>query len=224
MRIAWCIPCVLAFAVLCATAVSPVVAENQLGPTAVDELEKLPVGLKVTHYPNPCLAIETDKEIDKKSGNRLMRYAWRFKTTISPVDSDVKVTEFGGYQRLNGKWFFTNITQKPFTSKEFADWYSCPDALVKMGNLYSDPESWITSEVLGGAKLRWYYIGTDATGRRVRGDAVAETKAELDPAGAAGPSAEAPGRFLGRIRVAWRAGPQRGPGGLHPDVFPSFEE
>jgi hypothetical protein len=189
MNIAWRIASFLAVTVFCVTTASPVGADNPPGPTSIEDLDKLPIGLKVTHYPNPCLATETEV----KAGSALLQYTWWFKTSVSPTDSDVKLTEFGAYGWQDGRWVFANFTRKPFSSKDFADWYSCPDAALKKGTIYSDPKNWATSSVLRAGKARWYYVGLDANGRRVKGDAVIEEKGEVDPAKPGDSSADASG-------------------------------
>jgi hypothetical protein len=144
-------------------------------PTTIEELDKLPVGLKVVHEPNPARATET------KGSERRDRYTWWFKTTVRSTGSDVKIVEFGAYAWHGGKWVFANFTGKPFSPEDFAQWYSCPGAVVKGGKAYSDPTNWGSSQRLTAGKARWYYIGEDAKGRRVKGEAVVEQKGEVDP-------------------------------------------
>jgi hypothetical protein len=150
-------------------------ATDDATPTTIKELDKLPVGLKVVHDPNPARATE--------SGNseRRGKYTWWYKTTVAPTGPDVKVVEFGAYAWHDGKWVFANFSGKPFSAKDFAQWYSCPDALIKEGKAYTDPTNWGSAQELAAAKARWYYIGIDSKGRRVKGEAVIEQKGEIDP-------------------------------------------
>jgi hypothetical protein len=101
-------------------------ASDELKPPTIDELDKLPVGIKVTHDPNPARATESPKQ---KTG----RYFWYFKTTVMALEGDVKLTQFGSFSRVGKVWHFGNFSGKPFTSKDFADWYSCADATLKKG-------------------------------------------------------------------------------------------
>ena len=144
-------------------------------PTTIESLDKLPVGLKVVHDPNPARATESD------SDKRRSKYTWWYKTTVNSTDQDVKIVEFGAYVWHEGKWVFSNFSGKPFSSKDFAQWYSCPDALIKEGKAYADPTNWGSGESLIARKARWYYIGVDSKGRRVKGEAVIEQKGEIDP-------------------------------------------
>jgi hypothetical protein len=163
------------FGAACAFLPLPVDAAGDDEPTSQEQLDKLPVGMKVTHDPTPSRATDTSNR------KGLQKYTWFFKTTVQPTDSDVKITEFGAYGWEGGKWVFRTITRKPFTAKDFADWYSCPDALAKKGKGYADTNNWVTGPELVAGKSRWYYIGVDGSGRRVKGEAVSEEKAELDP-------------------------------------------
>lgn len=150
-------------------------AAGEENPTTLEELDKLPVGLKVVHDPNPALATDTS------NSKRLAKYTWWFKTTVTPTGPEVKIVEFGAYVLFNGKWEFSNYTRKPFSSKDFADWYSCPDALIKQGKSYVDPTNWGGNQELAAVRSRWYYIGIDSNGKRVKGEAIIEQKGEIDP-------------------------------------------
>lgn len=169
--VSWLI--ILMVSVICL--VSLAAAADDPKPTTIEELDKLPVGLKVVHDPNPARATETG------GSERRRKYTWWFKTTITPTDSDVKIIEFGTYAWHGGKWVFTNFSGKAFSPKDFAEWYSCPDAAVKKGKAYTDPTNWASAQELAAGKARWYYVGVDAKGRRVKGEAVIEQKGELDP-------------------------------------------
>jgi hypothetical protein len=143
--------------------------------TTPEELDKLPEGLKVVHEPEISLATLTGKS------ERRAKYTWWYKTTVSAIDSEVTIVEFGGFTWQDGKWTTGNFTGKPFTAEDFADWYSCPKAVLKSGKSYADPTNWSTDRELRPGKMRWYYIGIDSKGKRVKGEAVIELKDEIDP-------------------------------------------
>src|ERR1700687_3028395 len=88
----------------------------------IEELAGLPVGLKVTHTPNPVGAV--------RGGPSGERYSWVFKTSVRSLRGPVQIVEFGGFSRVFGKWVFGNFTGRPFTPEDFADWYACPGAVV----------------------------------------------------------------------------------------------
>ncbi len=160
---------------LCLPLATPMRAADNVKPTTIEELEKLSLGLKVVHDPNPALATET------AGSKRRNKYTWWFKTTVTATVPNVKVVEFGTYAKHDGKWVFANFSGKPFSAKDFAEWYSCPEALLKEGKAYTDPTNWGSAQELAAIKARWYYIGIDGKGRRVKGEAVIEQKGEIDP-------------------------------------------
>lgn len=149
-------------------------ADEPKFPT-VEEFDKLPVGIKVVHEPKVALATLTGKS------ERRAKYTWWYKTTVSATDGPVTIEQFGGFVWQDGKWVAGTVTGKPFTAEQFAEWYSCPKGVLKADKAYSDPTNWDSRPELKAGKTRWYFIGTDAKGRRVRGDAVVELKGEIDP-------------------------------------------
>jgi hypothetical protein len=141
-----------------------------------EELDKLPVGITVTHEPKTALATLTGKS------ERRAKYTWWYKTTVSAKDAEVTIVEFGGFRWQKDKWVNGGtITGKPYTGDDFADWYGCPKGVLKPGKSYSDPTNWSTDAELTAGKTRWYFIGVDAKGKRVKGEAIIEQKAEIDP-------------------------------------------
>jgi hypothetical protein len=102
--------------------------------------------------------------------------------TVSAIDQDVTIIEFGALFQSDGRWVNgRTITGKPYTADELADWYKCPKALLKKGQSYSDPTNWSSAGELKAHKARWYFVGIDAKGRKVKGEATVECKAEIDP-------------------------------------------
>jgi hypothetical protein len=153
---------------------SQAVEENSF--LSIKELEKLPKGIKVVHDPKTALATLTGRS------ERRAKYTWWYKTTVIAIDSDVTIVEFGAFAWMNGKWINGGtFTGKPYSAKEFAEWYQCPKAVLKKGKTYSDPTNWSSDFVLRAGKMRWYFVGIDAKGNRVKGEAVIETKPEIDP-------------------------------------------
>jgi hypothetical protein len=140
-----------------------------------EELDKIPEGIKVLHEPKMVLASLSGKSV------RRSKYTWWYKTTVSTADDDVTIIQFGGFAWKDGKWFPGSFTGKPYTVEDFADWYKCPKGVLKKGESYSDPTNWASEPELVAGKTRWYFIGVDGTGRRVKGEAIVELKAEIDP-------------------------------------------
>lgn len=151
-----------------------VLADEARFPTP-DEIDKLPDGIKVFHEPKAVLATLTGKS------ERRAKYTWWHKTTVSATDGEVTIEHFGAFRWKDGKWVAGSFTGKPFTAENFAEWYSRPKGVLRTGKRYSDPTNWTSEPELKAGKTRWYFIGTDAKGRRVKGQAVIELKAEIDP-------------------------------------------
>ena len=149
---------------------------NDPGFITAEELGKLSIGLKVAHEPEVALATEIGRSASPA------KYRWWYKTTVSAIGGEVTIVEFGALAWHDGRWVTGgSITERPYTAKEFADWYSCPNAVIKPGETYSDPTNWSSSSELLAEKSRWYYIGVDGSGRRVKGEAIVEQRAEIDP-------------------------------------------
>ena len=111
----------------------------------LDELAKLPFGLKVVHTPHKVLA-----EIGGRSGRA---YTWTYKTSFTSTNGTVVIKEFGAFGWHNDEWVFGTITGKPFTSGDFADWYSCPGSRLTEGMEVSDSSNWNGHDALRGHKI-----------------------------------------------------------------------
>jgi len=141
-------------------------ATSQPRFTPFDELAKLPVGINVSHDPEAPSARLADPKIFRA------KYVWDFGTTVSSIDGDVRIVEFGTFSRRGNIWMHgATLTGRPYGPKEFAEWYSCPEAVLKGGTLYSDPKNWSSSNRLSIGIQRWYFVGIDAKGQKVKGDA-----------------------------------------------------
>lgn len=150
-------------------------AADEPRPLTPEELDKLPEGIKVVHEPKVALATLTGKS------ERRGKYTWWHKTTVSAIESEVRIVAFGGFVWEGGKWVFRSLTGKPYTENNFAEWYSCPKAVMKPRKFYTDPTNWSSDPELRAGKTRWFFIGIDAKGKRVKGEAVIELRAEIDP-------------------------------------------
>ena len=139
---------------------------DTLTTNKLDELAKLPFGLKVVQTPEKVLAVH-----DGRSGHA---FTWLYKTSVTATNGSVVIKEFGSFVWQNGKWVFSNFTRKPFTSEDFADWYSCPGATLVEGREFFDGSNWTGGDTLREGKMLWYFIGVTTDGRRVKGEAVVE--------------------------------------------------
>ena len=76
----------------------------------------------MTHSPNPVVAVMT-KDKDQP-------FAWEFGTTVEAVSSELNIVEFGCFNLSNGNWRFANAGGRPFTTQQFAEWYSSAEGAV----------------------------------------------------------------------------------------------
>jgi len=129
-----------------------------------EELATLPVGLRVTHNPNPVKA--------QAKGRSGQRYTWLYETRVAAVSDDVTITEFGALFRKGplGNWQLRTIYDRPFRPGEFADWYACPGAVVHAGAACVDKVNYNGGDQTGEFETRWYFIGRTRTGQLVKGD------------------------------------------------------
>ena len=61
-----------------------------------------------------------------------------------------------------------------FPASELRD--RSPDAAEVLGG----PKNWSSGQQLGAGRQRWYFVGIDANGRKVKGEAVIDLKPELE--------------------------------------------
>ncbi len=144
---------------------------KSLQPFDLSDLGTLPIGLEVVHTPDSVLA--------QKGGGSGYDYTWTFQTTVRSTGAPVTIQEFGALMDDNGRWVLGNFTKKFFTQNDFAEWYSCPGGLVTEGNEFSDPSNWGGADCLRPGKTKWFFVGIDDNGNRVKGEAVVEQIAEL---------------------------------------------
>ena len=164
----WVIP-ILVFAAI--IVIISIIRKDNMSKTKMAELASLPIGLEVCHNPNPVRA-----SLDGRSGRK---YTWLYSTTVKALNDDVEITEFGAFSWHNGQWIFSTIYARPFTQEEFAEWYSCPKAIIRKSEVVTDPNNYSGADVLISSKAKWYFIGITKSGRRVKGEAVVEEQAQV---------------------------------------------
>ncbi len=166
---------VLLIGAMCATAAATEEEDNveQLKVTTqkLVELESLPVGIRVAHTQSPILATW--------DGSKELKCKWTYETTVSSIDRTITVEEFGMFYWFGERWLFGNYTEDPFSRQDFEKWYTCPDAMLTSGSSFTDPSNWSASSCLSPGKSRWYFIGTDSNGVRVKGEGIVELVGEF---------------------------------------------
>lgn len=151
----------------------PHVDQKEFADPILREWSALPDGIKVTHFPRRVGA-----RIEQKHGRPI--YRWIHRTAVSSRNGPITIEEFGAFGWHDGQWVFSTITGKPFAQRDFADWYGCPFGRLEPACEYADAGNWSRSEALTAGKSRWIFVGTDSTGKRVKGDAIVEHLAELE--------------------------------------------
>lgn len=133
------------------------------------ELASLPVGLIVTHYPNPTQA--------RAVSDARWPYVWHYLTTVRALVGAIRIKEFGAFAWKDGAWEFSSLTGKPYSSRHFREWYSCPDGVVRSDSHCSDSRNWSRRSSPEDSQTLWYFIGVDEKGKRVKGEAIIELSA-----------------------------------------------
>lgn len=130
------------------------------------ELAALPVGLHVTHTPNPVKP--------QAKGRSGQRYTWQYETRVAAISEDVTITEFGAlfHRGPLGAWQLRTIYDRPFRPGEFADWYACPGAVVHVGTACVDKVNYTGGDQPGALETRWYFIGRTRSGQLVKGEEI----------------------------------------------------
>jgi hypothetical protein len=158
--------------------------ENAVSTDLPEILKDIPVGIEVINEPSKIYA-----EIDPKDTSK---YYWKLKTYLKAMNTDVKIIEFGDYEKnSDGSWVLHNYSGRKFTSKEFSEWYfvsktdefsweNAVDAKIKKEVSYVDVSNWTNrSDSLVAQKGIWYFIGLDANNKKVMGYAEYENLPEL---------------------------------------------
>lgn len=137
-----------------------------------EKLKGIPDGIIVKHSPDIVFA-------EKTGTDTTTMYAWNFATTLKSIGRDLEIVEFGAYTMYNGQWVLTTITGKPFTNKDFREWYNCKKGKLKSGKEYSDKSNWYSNPLLQESKALWYYIGMSKEGELYKGASLIEYMPEV---------------------------------------------
>jgi hypothetical protein len=144
--------------------------ENNDYSVLPEKLKDIPDGIIVKHTPDTVYA--------EKTGKDTIMYYWNYVTMVKASTRDLEITEFGAYSWVNGKWNLYTVTGKPFTNRDFREWYHCKKGMMKTGKEYSDKSNWNRNALLQKGKALWYYIGRDANGNLYKGTAIVDYMAE----------------------------------------------
>ncbi len=139
------------------------------------ELASLTEGLSVSHAPDP---VRYTSHIPSLSGVN-----WQYSTTVSSVAGPVTIIEFGYFVERNGQWGLSYGLEVPYTytSSDFAERYGCPNSELQPGGSYTDAQNRSVIDCVPEQMVKWYFIGLNANGDRVKGESNVKLLTELDP-------------------------------------------
>jgi hypothetical protein len=146
-------------------------SQYELSEAKLLELESLPLGIAVTHDSESALATW--------DGRQNPPIKWYYTTEVSSLSESVTITEFGSFAWYEDQWVFNNVTGKPFTQLDFEKWYSCPGGQLVGEQAFADHSNWSSGCRLAAGKARWYFIGVNELGERVKGEAIIELAADF---------------------------------------------
>ena len=139
--------------------------QDALGPheseVKLAELASLPQGLTVTHTPDPVTS-----SIFGPSGVQ-----WAHSTTVSSTVGPVTIIEYGFLLERNGRWTDETWIRSKYSASEFAKNFECPESKILPGKSYTNEWNRSGSDNLLEQFGKWYFIGLDSQGNRVKGEA-----------------------------------------------------
>lgn len=142
---------------------APQTPEPPSGSRALPQkLRGIPVGILVLHHPNPCFP--------KSEGGG---FVWRHDTTVQSLVGDLTLIEYGAYLYSAAGW----VLRATMAPNDFARTYRCPDAKLRKGRTYTDPDNARYGEKPTAGDALWFFLAEDAKGRLFKGTALVETEA-----------------------------------------------
>ena len=136
-----------------------------------EELRNIPVGIFLSHSPNPNYPILNDStEIVKN------KYLWKHSTFVQSIDKDLEVIKAGSYVWFSEKGWFNNIQ---FDNKMFSEKFNCKNGYLKKDIKYCYEKNYRFGNNLFGGDALWYIIAKDKEGLIYKGISLIETEAKL---------------------------------------------
>jgi hypothetical protein len=136
-----------------------------------EKLENIPDGIEVINIPDTVRAAKIEGDTNN--------YYWFHKTSVKALNEDLEITEFGAYHWDYGDWEFGTVTGKPFTKKDFEDWYNCKSGKLIKGKEYTDKKNWSRLPELQNSIVLWYYLAKNEKGEIFKGTAMVVCLTEL---------------------------------------------
>ena len=136
------------------------------------KINDIPIGILVDIIPDTVYA-SLNEDYPHTSG----KYIWKYSTHVSSINKELVIEEFGAYTWYNNNWVLSTIESKPYTLKDFEEWYSCDKGILKKGVTYTDSNNWSKNDILNNEPTKdlWYYIGKDSSNNNYLGYATVIT-------------------------------------------------
>jgi hypothetical protein len=127
----------------------------------LSDLDLLPIGLSVSHSPE-----EVKPSLFGPTGSQ-----YTHQTSVASTVGPVTIVEYGYLVERDGHWTHAQGMEEKFSAAEFAKFFNCPEARLEAGRTYTD--EWNSSVINNRPEQlgKWYFIGVDAQGNRVKGEA-----------------------------------------------------
>jgi hypothetical protein len=129
-------------------------------------LDKLPQGIHVLHSPNPVAPKFGIMNTQGQEG-----YRWLYTTTVTAINTPIQIVEWGILYWEDNQW---HALDERLDSKEFAHYFDCPEAKITPHHEYSCDFGSFIGNLAEYDKLKWYFIGIDEDGQRVKGEGIVE--------------------------------------------------
>ena len=133
------------------------------------------------------------------AGDEGDEYVWEFATQVEAERGPLTLVEFGAFTQVGDEWVLSTISGKPFSANDFTESYNCPNAELAPGAPVVDRKNWSRRKQLTSSRTVWYYIGRDADGNLVRGEAEVEQRGTLIPPDSTAPKRAASGGMLSKL-------------------------
>jgi hypothetical protein len=150
---------------ICSFASVTQAGQEVLGPheseVKLAELASLPEGLTVTHTPESVA-----NSFSGPSGVQ-----WAHSTTVSSTVGPVTIIEYGFLLDRDGRWTDDTRIRSKYSANEFAENFGSPGAKLLPGKTYTNEWNRSMSDNRPEQIGKWYFIGVDSNGNRVKGEA-----------------------------------------------------
>lgn len=127
-----------------------------------DKLREMPVGILMSHDPNPCYPV---LQVDT--------FYWIHNTKATSVYKRLTVVECGSFIWYDASGWHANMSYSP---EEFSKAFNCPGAILKKGKTYTYTRNIRFGKQAYGGDALWYIIAKDETGKLYKGTALIETE------------------------------------------------